>query len=173
MMRHLSVVSGIALFAVIATALAAASSQDGMSGTIRLNSIGTAKCKSGTGKVRGKKETDIQCYDAGRYAGMPVSGGASYSWVWYSRQGDPVIERGTIAINLGKGDVYLAAQGTVVTIGKVTTSYGKARTTGTWKFHNGNRAYKSATGSGTYTLDVVRNATTYKILKLTINGNLG
>lgn len=155
-----------------AVSVATAAWQATMAGTLTLKPIATLKCKSGTGKVKGKTETDIQCYDTGVYRGSPVTGGASYSWTWYARAGDPVVEKGVIAVNFGQGAVYLNTRGTFVPIGKVTSDYGKAKTTGTWSFGRGTKAYAHARGTGTYSLALLRNAVKYRVLKLTINGHL-
>jgi hypothetical protein len=145
-------------------------------GVLVLKPLSINKCKSGTGLVRGKKETDIQCYDVGAFKRRSSAGGgsfgASYSWIWYRRVGDPVVEKGVIAINLGNGAVYLRSSGLIQPIGKVTPNRGKAHATGTWVADGGTKTYKHAKGSGTYSLSLERDANTYRILKISLSGTI-
>jgi hypothetical protein len=152
---------------VLAISALAATSPVKIDGAIALKQLKTAACKSGTGKVKGVKETDISCSDTG----VLNRKGVSYAWLWRLRgpKGGSVSEVGNLGINRGDGFLYLHMTGKVKTVGKSTTKHGVARVTGTVSFLKGTGPYKKRTATGTYTFDVVRNATTYQVLKLTLH----
>jgi hypothetical protein len=71
-----------------------------------------------------------------------------------------------------KGVVYLTLNGTFRAIGKVTSASGRGRTVGRWTYVKGTGDYAHLSGSGTYTFDIKRNATTYLVLGLSLKGKI-
>jgi hypothetical protein len=133
-------------------------------GTVVLRAFKTKACNAtryGTG-------SNISCGDVGAFRGTPSSGKASYSWRWTTK-GGVTREVGNLGLNLGNGLLYLRLRGTLKTVGKATATRGVARTTGRVTFFRGSFAYRGKTATGTYTLDLVRDATTYRTLKLTVH----
>jgi hypothetical protein len=161
----------VSLLLPLALADAAASSAEKggqtsvrVDGTVTLRVLQTKACKG----TRYKFATDIACSDIGTFRGMPVSGKASYAWRWTTK-GKRTQEVGNLGLNLGNGLLYLRLTGEFKAIGKTTTQRGVARTTGKVSFRQGSFAYKGKTATGTYSLDLTRNATTYKVLKLKVH----
>jgi cytochrome c5 len=159
--------------AAVLSAQSFAASTTRIAGTAKLKPIKAAACKARSGKVNGKAETDINCQDTGLFQGAPRRNtGAAYSWYWRMRSGKPVKEVGTFTLNFGNGVVYLSLKGTFRTVGKATKTRGVGRTTGKWRFMRGTGAYKGGAGSGTYRLDMSRNATTYRMLNVKLTGSV-
>ncbi len=161
---------GTAFLAVTGSgSLASTSAGIVVRGTVTLRALKGNACKSTV--VKATKETYISCSDVGRFRGAPAGGGASYAWRWRTR-GKATSELGNLGINLGHGFAYFRLSGAFRPIGKVTTARGVARTTGTLRFLQGTFDYKGKTASGTYTFDVIRDAKTYRTLRLQIQALL-
>ena len=168
------------LLVVLAAALAVAITAESfgaaatrIDGTAMLKPIKGSTCKVTTGKVQGKNETDIACQDIGLFQGSPRNNsGTGYSWRWTSRPGEATKEVGNLLLNFGKGTVLLSVKGTFRSVGKATKTSAVALTKGTWRVKSGTGAYKGVTGSGSYRLDLRRNATVYKLLKVTLSGTV-
>ena len=155
----------LVVLGLVGTALGATEANLAVEGTVTLRPLKTNACKAGT--YQGGM-SDLACSDSGTFKGKPVPGKASYAWRWTSKNG-ATEEVGNLGLNLGNGLLYLRLKGAFKPIGKVTLDKGVARTTGKVSFLQGSFAYKRRTASGTYTLDLVRDAKTYRTLKLTLH----
>ncbi|MDX6511898.1 MAG: hypothetical protein QOE36_1402 [Gaiellaceae bacterium] len=154
----------VSLLALAGGASATPRSTIRLDGTVTLKVMKTKACKA----TRYGAGSNLACSDVGTYRGAPNSAKASYAWRW-TTTGKVTSEVGNLGLNLGHGLLYLRLKGTLKTVGKPTTNKGVARTTGTVRFFKGTFAYKGKKASGTYTLDLVRNATAYRTLKLTVH----
>jgi hypothetical protein len=154
-----------AALSVLALASGASASTQAPQATVRV--VGTVTLKALKTKACKGTRYNISCSDDGSFRGSPRSGKASYAWRW-TTTGRVTREVGNLGLNLSNGLLYLRLNGIFKAVGKATTSRGVARTTGTVSFFRGSFAYKGKKASGSYTLELVRDATSYRTLKLTV-----
>ena len=160
MSRFLCLAFLIVLADNASSAAKAAQTNVRVEGTVLLKVLKTNACKG--------DKFSIACSDTGRFRGKPVSGKASYSWRWNTKD-KRTQEVGNLGLNLGNGLLYLRLSGVLKHIGTPTAQRGVSRTTGKVRFLQGSFAYKGKTAAGTYVLDLIRSATTYETLKLTVH----